>query len=87
MKNEIKNLTLLLLYLCGWQEDSRNDPDLKIHRAWKGFSFEALNELEGDGLLQQLRNAKSVILTPDGLKKAEEIKANYLKEASDGEPF
>lgn len=88
MKKEIRNLTLLLLYLSGWEEDSRKDPGQKVRRAWKGYTFEIINELEENGLIQQVRNAKSVLLTAEGLKEAQQLKANYLKEeASDGEPF
>jgi hypothetical protein len=37
MDEKIKDLNLLLLYLCGWQEDSQQNLGLKIFRAWKGF--------------------------------------------------
>ena len=87
MKKEIRNLTLLLLYLSGWEEDSRKDPGQKIHRAWKGYSFEIINQLEEEALIEQVRNAKSVLLTAEGLKEAQQLKANYLKETANEQSF
>jgi len=87
MKNKIKEITLLLLSLSAWEEDSRKEPGQKIHRAWKGYSFEILNTLEEEGLIQQLRNAKSVVLTAEGLKEAQQLKAAYLKETANEQPF
>ncbi len=78
MKEKMIELNLLLLYLSGWEEDSRNDPGQKIYRAWKGFLFEVLNEMEEKEMIQQFRNGKSVIITPDGIKKAEELKQKFL---------
>ena len=40
------DLCLLTMFLGGWQEDSRKNPEEKIYRAWKGFLFEVTNELE-----------------------------------------
>lgn len=78
MDEKIKELNLLLLYLSGWEEDSRKNPGEKIFRAWNGFLFEVLNKLEEEDYIRQFRNAKSVILTPQGISKAEELKKEYL---------
>lgn len=78
MTEKILELNLLLLFLSGWEEDSRNDPGNKIYRSWKGFLFEVLNELEDKELIQQFRNGKSVILTEKGIKKAKELQQQYL---------
>ena len=43
----VKDLTLLLLHLTSWEE--RVHEELTIHRAWKGFRFEALDALEEAG--------------------------------------
>jgi len=76
MEKEIKDLTLLLLYLTHWEEKSPAEFG-KIRRSWKGYPFEALDALEEDGLLSQTRRAKSVYLTEVGVKKAEELKRKY----------
>jgi hypothetical protein len=78
MKEKIMELNLLLLFLSGWQEESRNDPGQKIYRSWKGYLFEALNALEENDLIQQFRNGKSVILTEKGIQKAKELQQAYL---------
>jgi hypothetical protein len=78
MKEKMIELNLLLLYLSGWEEDSRNDPGQKIYRAWNGFLFEVLNELSDRELIQQFRNGKSVILTEKGIQKARELEKKYI---------
>lgn len=75
--HRLKELSLLLLYLSGWEEDSRKTPGEKIFRSWKGYKFEVLNELEKDNSIVQYGAAKSVTLTPDGRKLAERIKQKY----------
>ena len=74
MEQKVKDLNLLLLYLTGWEEDSQREPGEKIFRSWKGYLFETLNELEEENLIRQFRNAKSVLLTKEGIEKAEELK-------------
>ena len=77
MKREvIEDLTLLLLYLTSWEEEVV--PDLTIHRAWKGFRFEALDALEEGGYISQTRRAKSVTLTGDGIEQARRLAAKCL---------
>ena len=82
MENARKELTLLLLFLAGWEEDSRKNPGEKIFRAWKGYLFEDLNLLADEKMIVQYANTKSVTLTPEGIKKATEIK-NKIKKALD----
>lgn len=42
-------------------------------RAWKGFDWDALERLHGRGLIADpVNKAKSVILTDEGLRRAEE---------------
>lgn len=79
METKVKDLSLLLLCLTGWEENSKNDPEEKIIRSWKGYPFKVLNELEDENLLFQIRNGKSIILTKEGEEKAEELKKKYLK--------
>lgn len=78
MDSKIMELNLLLLYLSGWEEESRNTPGEKIYRAWKGFLFEVLNQLEEEAMIQQFRNGKSVVLTKEGIEKAKELKERFL---------
>ena len=80
MEQTVKDLNLLLMYLTGWEEDSQREPGEKIIQAWKGYLFETLNELEDESLIRQFRNAKSILLTKEGLERATELKEKYLGE-------
>lgn len=72
----VEELTLLLLSLTSWTEDSYG---FTVQRAWKGFRFEVLDSLEEKNYISQTRRAKSVYLTEEGLRKAEGLKRKYLK--------
>ena len=63
----IEKLTLLLLYLTSFEEDS------DLRRSWKGYPFNALNDLEEKGMIDQSRKAKSVSLSLEGIRKVEEL--------------
>lgn len=78
MDERLKDLNLLVLYLSGWEEDSRKNPGDKIFRSWKGYLFEILNEFEERELIIQHRKSKSVVFTETGKRKAEEIKSRYF---------
>jgi hypothetical protein len=78
MDERVKELNLLLLYLSGWEEDSRRHPGEKIYRSWKGYLFEILNDFEEKELIIQNHKSKSVVLTAAGRAKAEEIKSKYF---------
>jgi hypothetical protein len=71
----IEELTLLLIYLCSWEEELA--PDLTVRRAWKGYLFEVLDALEEQGYIAQTRSAKSLKLTEEGVLRAREIQARY----------
>jgi len=71
-------LTLLLIYLTGWEEDKRNSPGEKVFRAWKGYKFEILTEIQKQKLIYQIPGGKSLILTDEGKQKAEELRRKYL---------
>lgn len=79
MDSKIKKLSLLLLMLSGWEEESRHQPGEKVYRSWKGYLFEALNGLEEEKLIKQFNNTKSVVLTPEGIKEAEFLKEIIFK--------
>ena len=74
MEQDIRDLTLLLLYLTHWQERGLDEP---IRRSWKGYPWEALDVLSDEGFISQSKRAKSVYLTVDGVKKAEQLRRKY----------
>jgi hypothetical protein len=76
MKQQIEELTLLLLYLTSWEEKVLDD--FTTQRAWKGFRFEALDALEEAGYINQTRRAKSVTLTQAGIEHARTLVTKYL---------
>lgn len=78
MEQHISELAMLLIYLTGWEEYKRNVPGKKVFRAWKGYSFEILDELQSNGLIHQIPGGKSLIVTENGKQKAEELKKKYL---------
>lgn len=52
MEEQIKELTLLLLYLTSWKEkDPFGD---EYMRAWKGYDFDILNKLQDEKLIYAL---------------------------------
>jgi hypothetical protein len=66
----LEELTLLCLYLGSWEEPAIGQT---VHRAWKGFRFEILDALEARGLIAQTRRAKSLTLTEEGRRRAQEL--------------
>lgn len=74
MEEQIKELTLLLLYLNSWVE---KEPYGEFHRAWKGYDFDTLNALEDENLIGGSHKVKSTYLTEDGLNKAKELMKKY----------
>jgi hypothetical protein len=76
MEEKLKDLNLLLIYLSGWEEDSRKNPGEKLYRSWKGYLFEVLKTLQDEDLIVQF--PKSLILTEKGLTKARRLKAQYF---------
>ncbi len=71
----LERLTLLVVYLSSWEE--KLAPGLTIRRAWKGYLFEVLDELEEKGYISQTRRAKSLTLTEEGTRRAQELEARY----------
>jgi hypothetical protein len=78
MEEKIKELNLLLLYLTGWEEDSRKNPGEKVFCTWNGYSFKILNKLHDEKMIVQIKDKKLVILTELGRQLAEKLKARYL---------
>jgi hypothetical protein len=77
MDKKTKDLNLLIMYLNGWEEESRNEPGGRIFRVWRGYPFDILNALERENLIRQY--AKSMIITKEGQSKAEGLKHQYLR--------
>ena len=65
MEEQIKELTLLLLYLNSWIE---KEPYGEFHRAWKGYDFDILNLLEDENLISGSHKAKSSYLSKEGVQ-------------------
>jgi len=68
-KDKIDDYTLALLFLvmCERHEEYGG-------RAWKGFDWDTLGRLHEKGFLGDPKGkAKSVVITEDGYKKAEEL--------------
>lgn len=74
MKEIIRDLTLMLLYLTSWQED---DPPFDARRSWKGYPFEVLDQLTEEGLIYGSRRAKSVWFTEKGEKETRALLEKY----------
>lgn len=70
-------LTLLLIYLNGWKQNSVEKAGGTILRTWRGYPFDILNKMEKNGLLTQYAN--SVALTDKGKEEAEKLKEKYEK--------
>jgi len=81
MDQIIKDLSLLLLYLTGWEEESRLKPGEKSFCSWKGYSFKALGQLGDEKLINEFKNSqtKLITLTDAGQVKAEALKKIYLE--------
>ena len=75
---KVVDLNLLLIYLSGWEEESRKNPGEKIFRAWNGYLFEVLNTLEKGEMIEQFHNTRAVVLTPTGIRRAKELKARFM---------
>ena len=75
----IDELTLMLLYLTSWKDNSRFSEGDEIF-AWKGYDFTVLNNLENDDYIHQGSHpskSKKVYLTEEGINKAKELLSKY----------
>ena len=75
MDDTIKELTLLLIYLTSWKEDTNL---IKVQRSWKGYPFETLDELNEEEYIDGNKRAKSIYLTEKGVVKAQELMKKYI---------
>lgn len=74
MQDEIRELTLMLLYLTSWRERGLDE---KSPRSWKGYDFDILNSLTDSDLIEGSHKSKSVYLTPEGVTEAKRLLLSY----------
>ncbi len=71
-----EELTLMLMYLNRFKENEKFEDDFYV--AWKGYNFNALNRLEEERfLIRRSRKAKSVLITDEGIERAEKLLDKY----------
>ncbi|SFC84508.1 DUF6429 family protein [Bacillus sp. UNCCL81] len=75
MQELIDDLTLLLLYLTAFEENTVLDETTL--RSWKGYPFDTLNKLSDNNLIFFSNRAKSVYLTEDGIELANKLLQKY----------
>ena len=67
-KDKVDEVTLALIYLI------MHDKSEHGARAWKGFDWDTMNRLHEKGFIgNPVSKAKSVIVTPEGCKKAKDL--------------
>ncbi len=72
----VKELTILLMYLTRFNEQSRFESDLDM--AWKGYDFGIINELDKEGYIRQgSHRSKSVAITDEGMELSRELLTKY----------
>ena len=68
-KDMVDEYTLALLYLV-----SHDRHEGYGARAWKGFDWDTMNRLHEKGMISNpVGKAKSVVMTEEGIKKAEDL--------------
>ena len=73
----MQDLALVLIYLSSWEE--KNIADQIIHRCWKGYDFNILDQLKEKGLIEFSYTAKSLYISEEGLQKAQMLLAKFEK--------
>lgn len=72
----MKELTMILMYLSRFNEDDRFNSNLDS--AWKGYSFDIINELDEEDYIRQGRyRSKSVAITEEGINLARNLLKKY----------
>ena len=72
-RQAVKELTIMLIYLTSWTEKDFYN----FQRAWKGYDFDILNELEDEGAISGSKRSKSVVMHEEGIKMAKELLQRY----------
>ena len=79
-KDKVDELTLALLYL-GIHDETKFGG-----RAWKGFDWDAMNRLHEKGLIgNPVSKAKSVVLSAEACKKAEQLFFRHFGKHNDSD--
>ena len=82
----IEELALMLMYLTSWKESAglsrRVRPPVKdnedyCRRSWKGYPFEALNDLSEKGYIFGARSTQPVFISPEGELAARKLIEKY----------
>ncbi|WP_181346875.1 DUF6429 family protein [Thalassobacillus sp. CUG 92003] len=74
MKDQVDELTLLLLYLTSFTEDVGLG---KEQRSWKGYPFGTLDALNEEHYITGSKRAKSIFITEKGIEQARELMKKY----------
>ena len=72
----VEELTLALMYLTRYKDDDIGEDNF----AWKGYSFDVLNDLCDKDLIRDGKHpsrTKSVYITPEGVEKAKGALKKY----------
>lgn len=79
-----EDLTLLLMYMNRFTDKTRDIEGNLLHRAWKGYDFDDINNLEDKGFIfQTSKRAKSIYFTEEGLKRAEILMNEFTHSMND----
>jgi hypothetical protein len=66
-EEKVEDAVLALLHLNSFEDHG-------MRRAWKGFDWDALDRLHERGMISDPKSkAKSVVLTEDGARRAQEL--------------
>lgn len=72
----IEELSLLLIYLTRFEE--KIYPEIKLAKAWKGYDFDVLNDLDDKNYIEQgSYRSKSIVITERGLETAQMLLNRY----------
>lgn len=72
----MKELTIVLMYLSRFNEDSRFSSSMNM--SWKGYDFRIINELDDEDYIRQgSYRSKSVAITDEGIKLARDLLNKY----------
>lgn len=82
----IEELTMMLMYLTSWKESTelslRVKPPVKknenyFRRSWKGYPFEALNDLSEKGYISEARSSQPAFISLKGERAARKLLEKY----------
>ena len=80
MNKKTTELSLLLLYLSGWEEEINGNPETTRCRSWLGYLYEIIKRLEKEGKIKVSDSRRVVEITEKGLSEAKVLEKKYIKE-------